>query len=144
MCLDRTSLLADISLGDAWLPELKGDLQGTSIIIARTEKGLAVVNEAIKNNIIKISEVDFDTITRSQSGLWRDMANIQTTLFLAKMFHKKVPKYEITILNPGWQKIIRCIKRIVRSTVLRRMTSSDRFFAFIQRIKHLKHKTSSL
>lgn len=39
MCPDHTGELADLSLGDAWLPELKGQKLGESLILTRTEAG---------------------------------------------------------------------------------------------------------
>lgn len=53
-CSDFTNELADISFGDAWLPEIiKKDKLGTNIIITRTERGEVVLKEAEKAIFLK-------------------------------------------------------------------------------------------
>ena len=43
MCTDAVCELADISFGDAWLPELSNDKIGTSLVISRSETGEEVL-----------------------------------------------------------------------------------------------------
>jgi coenzyme F420 hydrogenase subunit beta len=63
-CSDHLSELADISFGDAWLPEFKNDKLGTSIIISRTEKGCDLLKKA--KNAISISPLKIQRIISSQ------------------------------------------------------------------------------
>jgi len=67
-CADHTNVLADISVGDAWLPEvMKKDKIGTSIIIARSKRGLEVLRKAQKENAIELTEVSIEEVLKSQS-----------------------------------------------------------------------------
>jgi coenzyme F420 hydrogenase subunit beta len=145
LCLDRTAESADISLGDAWLPELKEDSQGTSIIIARTDKGLRIIEKAIEHKAIKAFEVSSETLWKSQLGLWTDINNaVKPTLYLAKLIGRKVPDYQMVLANPGTKKIIKQARNVVRSVVLRKMTTSNAFFKFIEVIRKLKERSQVL
>jgi len=53
ICADHLASTADIVTGDAWHPKFIGkDSQGISIIIARTNKGLELIEQAIKNKAL--------------------------------------------------------------------------------------------
>ena len=66
-CADHTNVLADISVGDAWLPEvMKKDKIGTSIIIARSRRGLEVLRKAQKENAIELTEISIKKVLKSQ------------------------------------------------------------------------------
>jgi coenzyme F420 hydrogenase subunit beta len=65
-CSDQTCEEADLSTGDAWLPELRQNPTKHSVIIARTEVGEAVVTEAIRDGVLTASPVGSDTVVRSQ------------------------------------------------------------------------------
>jgi coenzyme F420 hydrogenase subunit beta len=62
LCIDLTSELADISVGDAPTGIGKGKM-GT--IITRTKKGDEIVAAAIKDGYIKASKIGSDTVTSS-------------------------------------------------------------------------------
>lgn len=70
-CDDVTTELADISLGDAWLPEYSTDGMGNSIIIARSK----LANEIIKNGIekaeLEVNPVSKDKIIESQNASFK-------------------------------------------------------------------------
>ena len=50
VCSDHLAELADISFGDAWLPEFEVDKLGTSIAISRTKLGEEFLAKARLNN----------------------------------------------------------------------------------------------
>ncbi len=123
LCLDRAAELSDISLGDAWLPEYREDKQGTSIIIARTEDGLNLIEEAVNNNIITARELGIDLVIKAQAGLWNDIENeVRAALFFSQLLRKSIPDYRISFQNPGWDKLYRLVKKIARSWVLRKLS----------------------
>lgn len=67
LCRDHTSELADISFGDAWLPEvMKANDAGESVIITRTPIGERVIREAVKRDELQVSELSADKIVESQ------------------------------------------------------------------------------
>jgi coenzyme F420 hydrogenase subunit beta len=94
LCNDGTAQLADISVGDAWLPELKDDL-GTSLIITRTDIGEKLINSAYTNKIINICPQSFSIILRSQKSNLSFKNNLIVRLNVAK----KILKRKIELLG---------------------------------------------
>ena len=66
MCPDQTAELSDISLGDAWLPELKLEKRGASIIISRTSRGKKLLEDAASAKAISLTSVDIEKVRQSQ------------------------------------------------------------------------------
>jgi coenzyme F420 hydrogenase subunit beta len=66
LCDDALNELADISVGDAWLPEFSSDKLGTSIIIVRDLVGKNIVENADKSDKIKITEISYKKVIQSQ------------------------------------------------------------------------------
>ena len=66
LCNDALNELADISVGDAWLPEFSSDKLGTSIIIARNLVGKNIIENAEKSDKIKITEISYKKVIQSQ------------------------------------------------------------------------------
>ncbi len=148
LCTDRTSMTADISLGDAWLPELKEDPLGTSLILARTAEGVQLIEDAMKDGMIQAREIDHPAVMRSQQGLVFDLEHIVgASLYLAPLIGRKVPDSGVIARNPGWRALSRRTAHFVRAALLRKMTVSDslyRFGAAIGRLKRgLKRVVSS-
>jgi coenzyme F420 hydrogenase subunit beta len=67
MCPDQTAELADISLGDAWLPELRSEKRGASIVISRTEKGRNLLEQAVLAKVLSLNSCDIGKVRQSQS-----------------------------------------------------------------------------
>lgn len=65
-CNDATAELADISCGDAWLPEFEKDKIGTSIIICRNTTAQNILNQMRKENIVTIKEINIQKVIESQ------------------------------------------------------------------------------
>jgi coenzyme F420 hydrogenase subunit beta len=66
MCPDQTAELADISFGDAWLPEMRNDHYGVSIIVARTKSGERMLKLAEASEKIQLRAVNAEKIHQSQ------------------------------------------------------------------------------
>ncbi|MGZ3218121.1 polysaccharide pyruvyl transferase family protein [Paracoccus sp. T5] len=67
-CTDVMTELADISLGDAWLPEYKQDGMGNSVIVTRTPLADQIIREGIASGALAAKEVSADIAARTQSG----------------------------------------------------------------------------
>jgi coenzyme F420 hydrogenase subunit beta len=74
LCSDHTSELADISFGDAWLPEFREDKIGTSLIIVRTPQGREILEKANQAGLIQINSIIAKKVILSQ---------------LVQLYHKK-------------------------------------------------------
>ena len=65
-CSDVLTELADISLGDAWLPEYRKDGLGNSVIVTRSKLAEELIREGIQKKSLKIDFVENSKIIDSQ------------------------------------------------------------------------------
>jgi coenzyme F420 hydrogenase subunit beta len=65
-CCDLTAELADVSCGDAWLPEYKSDNVGKSMIIVRTKQGQDLVNKSLTKEFIELNLIDRKKVVEAQ------------------------------------------------------------------------------
>jgi len=95
LCTDSFGELADISCGDAWLPEYKGsDDQGTSVVVVRSERGRDFL-ESNSPGVLALEPLSVDKAEQSQrlALIWKkDWMNAK--LALNKLTGKEVPVYE--------------------------------------------------
>lgn len=102
LCCDGTSELADISFGDAWLPELSNDRIGTSIIVARTQDGERILQKALRSKKVHLKRVNALEVLRSQ-GMMRFKKNSLSIRFLLfRMCGKAIPTYNTELPKPGF------------------------------------------
>jgi len=66
-CSDPLGIIADISIGDAWLHKYYTDKIGSSLIIANTVKGKSIVNAIAKDNKIFIDNETKENVIISQN-----------------------------------------------------------------------------
>ena len=66
MCSDQAAEFSDISFGDAWLPEFKGEKKGVSIVISRTKRGQLLLDEAGLAKTITLKPLDIARVEQSQ------------------------------------------------------------------------------
>lgn len=67
-CTDVMTELADISLGDAWLPEYKQDGMGNSVVVTRSLLADQIIRQGILDGELECKEVSADVAARTQSG----------------------------------------------------------------------------
>ncbi len=67
-CTDVLTELADISVGDAWLPAYKRDGMGNSVVITRTALAEQIVQSGIKARELSIKEAAISRVIQSQNG----------------------------------------------------------------------------
>ena len=67
LCHDVTNELADISFGDAWLPEVmaKGSA-GESVVITRSEQGESLLGAAAAAGVVEVEALEARDVVRSQ------------------------------------------------------------------------------
>ncbi|MBI9116199.1 Coenzyme F420 hydrogenase/dehydrogenase, beta subunit C-terminal domain [Sanguibacter suaedae] len=98
LCVDGTGEDADVAVGDFWSADERGfpvfdDAEGNSVIIARTERGAALVQGAIAAGVLTVSPVDLDEVARIQplqNARRRTLAGRLAGRFAAG---KAVPRY---------------------------------------------------
>lgn len=67
-CTDVTTELADLSLGDAWLPEYVEDGLGTSVVVARSRLALQLIRQGMEDQELVLEPTSMDRVIRSQQG----------------------------------------------------------------------------
>lgn len=99
MCCDNLSELADISFGDAWLPEFSYDKIGRSIIISRTNNGERLLQRAISTNILELDQVTAKEVKCSQP----DIIYLKKKCLKARLnLFRRRPQYNTTLLEPDY------------------------------------------
>ena len=94
MCPDQTAELADISLGDAWLPEFRSDRTGRSIVICRTKFGQRLLEKAMQFKVVSLKQVNSGKILQSQkANLKFKKSDLAQRLSLLRMFGKATPRF---------------------------------------------------
>lgn len=104
-CDDILAETADITVGDAWLPEYTEDHMGTNIIVSRNKQISQLINEASKEDRIKIDRLKKEKIIESQAGGFRHRHNgLAYRLAIKEKNDEWIPKKRI---NPSWDLPIR-------------------------------------
>ena len=67
LCINHSNFLADIVVGDAWLPSTVMTKTGISLLINRTEAADATVRELADAGVLKIADVSVEEIKESQT-----------------------------------------------------------------------------
>ena len=94
MCPDQTGELADISLGDAWLPELHGDKTGESVIVTRTQTAEDVLSKMISAKVISVQQTTPEKVKQSQAlNLKFKKCDLDTRLTTLSFLGKQTPNF---------------------------------------------------
>jgi len=108
LCSDKLCELADISYGDAWLPELANDKLGTSLIITRTKRGEKILHKAFDVGVVYLKKVSIDTVLQSQ-GICAVKRRRKALMHLFTLFGKEVPSINRELPNPKFSDYLQAI-----------------------------------
>lgn len=115
LCNDLTNEYSDISFGDAWLPELKNNRIGMSIVVSRTKIGEDFLREA-ESEVIKISKTDCNDVIRSQRRkLNYKKKNLATRIRVWKLLGHKTPNYDFKRVKPS---NLSCLDAMLRYLIM--------------------------
>jgi len=91
MCPDQFNELADVSVGDAWLPELKGSL-GESVLITRTPIAEEMLASQKKSKVLSLKPITPSMVKESQAfSLNFKKQNLSGRLSLLRMVGNRTP-----------------------------------------------------
>lgn len=156
---------ADITLGDAWLPEYTNDSEGNNIIVVRNSYLQSLIEDGVNNGKLNLDIVDEKTIYRSQAshyrhtqdelsyrlhkkdvkGVWRPDKRISASKNIP-ILRKKIQdqREKITYLSTSY--FLEAVDKDDLNYFLKKMSPLVRkykFIYFIQRVqKHIKRKIS--
>ncbi|MGZ6209455.1 MAG: Coenzyme F420 hydrogenase/dehydrogenase, beta subunit C-terminal domain [Syntrophales bacterium] len=105
LCPDGTSELADISCGDPWYrnPE-EGEL-GSSLALARTEKGRIILRGAMEAGYVVLERRDPRILEKSQQNLSAKRSAIWGRLLVMKTFGIPTPRLRGFHLFESWRQL---------------------------------------
>jgi coenzyme F420 hydrogenase subunit beta len=84
-CDDVLAETADLTIGDAWLPQYVADSRGTNIVIVRHPVLHEMVRQAMADGRLSLEAIDADEVARSQnSGLRHRRDGLQYRLLMAQ------------------------------------------------------------
>ncbi|MBD1431812.1 Coenzyme F420 hydrogenase/dehydrogenase, beta subunit C-terminal domain [Sphingobacterium sp. DN00404] len=91
-CTDVLTELADISLGDAWLPQYRSDGLGNSVIVTRSNLANNIIMEGIAKGDLRVSLIDKSQIILSQSSSFSHRwGGLKFRVRMARLSGIKVP-----------------------------------------------------
>ncbi|MEL7470405.1 MAG: Coenzyme F420 hydrogenase/dehydrogenase, beta subunit C-terminal domain [Pseudomonadota bacterium] len=98
ICPDGSGTFADIVCGDAWHGDASGypvfdEADGQSLILARTQRGEALVKAVIAADLMKTDRVRLDQITAMQPGQTKRMRNLLARLAALWITAQPSPRY---------------------------------------------------
>jgi hypothetical protein len=96
LCDYRFNPLADISCGDAWLPDYLDDRLGTSVIVARNKKAKNILEDACRKGYIRLYRRKNIIDVRS---IQKYIRSLQTRVHLQKVLKKPVPAGSETLFS---------------------------------------------
>lgn len=98
ICPDGSGAFADIVCADAWHSDEKGypifeDVEGRSLVMARTRAGEAIVTAASEQNFIDVSDFDLKELTAMQPGQFRRSQALLARLLAFPFRARTIPSY---------------------------------------------------
>lgn len=90
-CFDQMNIFTDITVGDPWGITNRTEKEGNTVIIARTEKGKALIENACRDGVIDVEKLSVDNIIKGQTVDNRLKTQFFTSMSLAKEKGYSVP-----------------------------------------------------
>lgn len=102
LCPDGTGEFADISCGDAWYREPGPSKLGWSLILARTKRGKRILQKAVEDGYVTLSQVEPSVLPQSQKSLLGKRRKLWGRLLGLRMLAMPVPQFAGFSLLPNW------------------------------------------
>ena len=143
VCTDQTAEVADISFGDAWLPEIeKDDEVGTSIIVSRSRHGEEILQQMMHKRKVVLRPISAEKVIESQGGLSGKKRDVKALFALSKLLCKNVPIYNQELLEPKFNSYFSAIQLYSRVFLANRRLWKllDLYLALMKYGSYLKSK----
>ena len=117
-CCDLTAELADISVGDPWIPEMMaGEDAGQSIILVRTEDAHSLVLRAARDEHLDITSIPAEKVKESISMGETKKVDVQVRIAIRKMVGRSVPDYNVDLMVPRPYNYVRSVIPMIGSVL---------------------------
>lgn len=118
-CDDVFGETADVSFGDAWLPEFSKDPLGTNVLVARSETALKLIERGRQRGVLSLFELAPERAVASQAGGLRDRREgLSYRLYLDDRANRWRPRKRVEATSEDirfLRKLNYRLRRIVRS-----------------------------
>ena len=104
ICPDHSGEFADIAVGDPWYREIEPGESGSSLIVARTERGRKILHDAVESGYVTVLRQDPSLLPPSQPNILNARAELWMRLKVLRLFGAAVPRYS------GFQMYRFCIR----------------------------------
>lgn len=102
---DGTGELADISCGDPWYENPDGENPGFSLVVARTERGKRVIENAIKAGVLVLKPAEPWKLVKSQYYLAEKKGATWGRLLAMKLLGMRTPEFSHAHLFSCWWRL---------------------------------------
>lgn len=103
MCPDHFNELADVSVGDAWLPEFRDKRLGEAVVVSRTGIGESLLTQMRDEGILSVRHVSPSRVKESQAfSLKFKKENLSSRLSFFGIFGKKTPVFNPEPCSSGF------------------------------------------
>lgn len=141
-CTDVLTELADVSLGDAWLPEYRQDGLGNSVIITRSRIADIIIAEGIHSGQLEVRPCPPSKVIDSQSSSFAHRrGGLKFRLFLARISLQPLPYVRKRLLKPASvsYSLVQIQREVTRSLSLSIWSRNKNAFAFNKKMRlHLR------
>lgn len=96
-CDDVFAEAADLTVGDAWLPEFRRDPGGNSVLVIRNQALRMIIQEAVESGELALVTADEERVIGTQSGGFRDRREaLSYRLWMDIKAGRPVPKKRVS------------------------------------------------
>lgn len=126
ICPDHTGEFADIAVGDPWYRSIEPGEHGSSLILARTQRGREIIEHAIDTGFLTAEIVKPNLLPDSQRGLLGARGRLWGQLLTLRLLGISRPKFKGFCMFRFWwseltlTKKIRSILSTVKTVIARR------------------------
>lgn len=131
VCADHTGEFADVAVGDPWYREIPDGEPGRSLVLARTERGRALVERAIEQGYLVLEPADPGILAASQPELLKTRGAIWGRIWATRLLGVAAPRYRgLPMLRfwwrelSGWEKlqsVLGTMRRVFRRQLRQRL-----------------------
>lgn len=142
-CDDIFGELADIVIGDAWLPQFINDYKGTNIVIVRNATLNNIINKGIEERKLNLSTLSINELIKSQLGGIRHKREGLSQRLFSKISNREwVPKKRVEPKNTNRSNVYNLREKIKLkcTSVIKEAIKNNDFSIFTEAFKGIENQ----